>query len=485
MNSNRKEKNNFLAEVGLYGFGGVLARLIGVATTAVLARLLTTAQFGQLDFLLGIIALIVTSFSLQTENALLRLYHVAEAKEKNSLLGTHMVFSTIVGVGAPVLFIVLKPVLEPFLNENIPDIGMWWIFPLFLSGLWFNHVLALLRTSRKASAAIGFSCGVTFLQLFLTLPLAYFYGVGGVLLARATAELGGSLVVMFEYRAEYLLGISAYWLKRSIRYGAPLLPEVMAQGIVGNVSRYALISSLGGAASVGIFAVAVKISLVLGVFVGAFKTAWLPHAFSFQKGKSEFDSCRLLDSIYVKSYFKIMSFLSLIVMVFAKDIIAVVVSSRYVDAAPIVGILCVSAMLQGLVVVFKTPFMVREQTVKVMVTSFITIFLSSAAAFLAVPRWGITAAAIVNMSSYMLLLLVLYVQLPNSVRFRWMMVVAFAVSAVITICCVFIMPWFVTVGFFVRLGVGVIIVCAALFLLKQERRWVVEMISGKFSAQVV
>lgn len=480
MNINRKEKNNFLAEVGLYGFGGVLARLIGVAITAVLARLLTTGQFGQLDFLLGIIALIVTSFSLQTENALLRLYHVAEAREKSSLLGTHFVFSTIVGVCSPVLLIISKLFFGSFLTENIPDIDVGWISPLFLSGLWFNHVLALLRTSRKASTAIVFSCGVTFLQLLLTFPLAYFYGVGGVLFARAAAELVGSLLVMFENKADYKLGISGYWLRRSIRYGAPLLPEVMAQGIVGNVSRYALISSLG-AASVGIFAVGVKISLVLGVFVGAFKTAWLPHAFSLQKGKSESDSYQSIDSVYIKSYFKIMFLLSLMVMIFSKDIITVVVSSRYVDAAPIVGILCVSTMLQGLVVVMKTPFMVSEQTVKVMITSFITILVSSAVAFVAVPRWGIIAAAIVNMLSYIFLLCVLYVQLPNRLSFRWIMLSAFAVSSVITFVCTYVMPWFVELGFIVRLGFGAVIIFLAFFSLKQERHWVVKIISEKFS----
>jgi len=480
MNINRKEKNNFLAEVGLYGFGGVLARLIGVATTAVLARLLTTGQFGQLDFLLGIIALIVTSFSLQTENALLRLYHVAEVKEKSNLLGTHLVFSTIVGVCSPALLIIFKLFFGSFLAQNIPDINVGWISPLFLSGLWFNHVLALLRTSRKASTAIVFSCGVTLLQLLLTFPLAYFYGVGGVLLARATAELFGSLVVMFENKADYRLGISGYWLRRSIRYGAPLLPEVMAQGIVGNVSRYALISSLG-AVSVGIFAVGVKISLILGVFVGAFKTAWLPHAFSLQKEKSESGSYQSIDSVYIKSYFRIMFLLSMIVMVFSKDIITVVVSSRYVDAAPIVGILCVSTMLQGLVVVMKTPFMVSEQTVKVMITSFITIFLSSALAFVAVPRWGIMAAAIVNMLSYVFLLCVLYVQLPNRVKFRWIMLSAFAVSSVITFGCIYVMPWFVDLSFFVRFGFGSVIIFVAFFLLQQERHWVAEIISEKFS----
>jgi O-antigen/teichoic acid export membrane protein len=456
--------SKLLSEVGLYGLGRFLARLMGVASTAVLARLLTVAQFGQLDFLQTLATLGVVFFSLQTEAGLLRLYHTARDRDRGTLLTTHLVFLTAVGlVVVPVTWVAAAPLARLLLPTAAAPMPSQFIAPLILSGLWFNHVFVVLRTSRRAKSAVVFSSLVSLVQIVLAVPLALWWGVAGVLVARVAAETLGSGFVVVWYRREYVWRVSLTWLRRLVRFSLPLLPNVAAQGILGNMTRYLLIA-FWGAASLGLFSVAFRVSLIIGVFVGALKTAWLPYAFSREaEGESE-----VAHGPIYQTYLKVMTLLTLGVMVFAVDVIRVVAGADYVAAAPVAGLLCASVLFQGSIFFLKTPFMSRERTVPIMVAFLVGGLLAAGCSVLLIPRWGLPAAAAIQMVSDLTVNLVLYAWLRLRLKIDfpviWLVVICLGVSGLTWL----VTPWLMGTSFWLRLAIGLGLGVAGLLILSGD-----------------
>ena len=456
-----------LADVGRYGVGNLLARFMGAISTAVLARLLTVEQFGQLDFLQGLATLGVVSLSLQTEMALQRLYHLADDRERGRLLATHLMMLTLVGLlMAPAVLIGARPLLGLLTPNQASAMEPEWLAPFFLSGFWFNHVLTLLRTSRRSQSAVLFASGVTAVQVLLAIPLALQFGVGGVLLARALAEGGGSLVVLWRSRREYWFVFSWPWLRRSIRFGLPLLPEVAGRGIMENVTRYFLIVSIG-ARGLGYLAAGFRVSLVLAVFVGAIKTAWMPFAFSEANGGVDSGEQMPLGT-YLSLYLKLTTVMCLMLILFSADIIYVLVSPRYMAAAPAVGLLGASAVVQGAIMFLKTPFLSRERTVPVMAASVLGTLAGIGFAAVTVPRFGLLPAAGTPMVANFVTVITLYLLLPDLRGLSWLPAALGVVCAGVSVICVTVVPWLVSIGFWFRLMLGVVLVLVSLVILRPE-----------------
>ncbi len=445
--------SRLLSEVGLYGLGNILARIMGIVSTAVLARLLTVGQFGELDFLQTLATLGVVFFSVQTEVGLLRLYHIAQDQDRGTLLTTHLVFLTAVGlVMVPLTWLAAPSLTRLLLPSHATRMPAEWIAPLILSGFWFNHVFVVLRTSRRAKSAVVFSSLVTLAQIILAVPLALWWGVAGVLVARVAAETLGAGVIVGLYRREYVRRVSLAWLRRLVRFSLPLLPNVAAQGILGNMTRYLLIA-FWGAASLGLFSVAFRVSLIIGVFVGALKTAWLPYAFSREaEGGGEVEQ----GPIY-QTYLKVMTLLTLGVMVFAVDIVRVLAGADYLAAAPVAGLLCASILFQGSIYFLNTPLLSREKTVPIMIASLTGGLLAAGCSVLLIPRWGLPAAAAIQMVSNLTVNLVLYgwLRLKLKINFpaMWLVVICLGVSGLTWLA----MPWLMGTSFWLRLAIGLVL----------------------------
>ncbi len=451
----------------------MFARVIGALTTFVLARILSVDQFGQLDFILGCVSLLVVFASLQTEAALVRLYHLA-GDEQKVLLGSHLIFVSILGAVLAVIVWAWGDMLLGLLSQGQWDgVRAHWVAPLILSGLWFSHVLSFLRTSRRANQSVIFSCSVIFIQLLLTLPLAYVWKIQGVLVARVLAEVVGALWMVLKYLSEYRWVLSFYWVKRSTKYGIPLLPEMMAMGVVGNVCRVLLLSEYG-AASIGIFAVATKVSLIVGVFVGAFKTAWLPHIFSLADNPGTTSGYDTPGKKYLDVYLKSLFFLSLGIMLFSSELITVLVSDRYIDAVPIVGILCMSILLHGIVVVMKTPFLESEDTVMVMGVSLFSVLISCLAAILVIPEYGVVGAAFINMGAYLISAGLFFYFSPQRSVFFTSMIVAFCCIVFMSLFSVFVIPQVSRLGFFNKLICTIPVIGGGYFMMRNEISWIVK-----------
>jgi O-antigen/teichoic acid export membrane protein len=502
--------SGFLSEVGLYGVGNVLARFMGVISTAVLARLLTVAQFGQLDFLQTLVSVGVVFFSLQTEVSLIRLYHAATDRDRGVLLTTQLALVTAVGlVLVPAVWLLAGTAVEwlapepawrfdpagwpwdvPPLNVLFQDdpsglaAGGWpwqrppanvlfpappddlqpqWMAPLIMSGFWYNHTQILLRTSRRVGAAVVFSSLVVLVQVVLAVPLALVWGVAGVLIARFVAETGGSIVIVLRHRREYAAGLSWDWLKRLCRMGLPMLPNPAAQGILGNMNRYLLIV-FWGATSLGLFSVAFRVSLILGAVVGAIKTAWLPFAFS--EGEDDRAVARQLDIF--RSYLWTMFLMCLGVMVFAVDIVRVVAGTDYEAAAPVTGLLCASVVFQGAIYFLSTPFMSRERTVPIMIANLAGGALAAGFSILMIPWWGLTAAAAIQMASNLAVNLCLWAWLRFRLGLCFPAGGLIGIAATVSLVTWLITPPLMAASFWVRLGIGLVVALGGGIILQGE-----------------
>jgi O-antigen/teichoic acid export membrane protein len=448
----------------MYGVGNFLIRVLGVISTAVLARLLTVSQFGQLDFLVTLYVMVAATSSMQTETALLRLYHSVSGRERGRLLFTHLGWVTFLGLGlGTATFFLAGPILRLAVPAEARTLQPEWIAPVIFSWYWSTHVSILLRTSRRVRAAVAFPCLVTLGQVCLAIPLALAWGVGGVLLARFLAETIGSVVVLWWRRGDYRLGFSFHWLARMVRFGWPLLPDVVARGGLANLMRY-LVIAFWGASQLGLLSVALRVSMITSIFVGALKMAWLPFALSHERDSgSEGDQAEIY-----KSYLRVMTFISLGCFLFSIDIIRVLVGAKFEAAAGLTGLLFASVFLQGASNFVITPLYTRNRTMPIMLASLISASLAAGMALWIIPRWGLYAAAvtqvIVPLVSNLLLSVWMRVRLGVRQPVWWPM----AFTALIGILTFTVMDWVIASSLWTRIALGLGLLGLSLIFLRRE-----------------
>ena len=454
-----------LAETGWYGLGGVLARFMGVISTAVLARLLTVMHFGELDFLLTISSLAIVIISLRTDQSLMRLYHSATDDNLGRLLFSHLSAVTVAGlVLSPLTFWLLPTTFIDLTPKQVSISILRWAAPLVLSGLWFSHILTLLRASRRAFSAVLFSSFVVFFHVILSIPLAIKWGVAGVLAARVISETVCSLFVLARNRKLYVIAFSTGWLMRMLKFGLPLLPYAAIPGVIETWTRYILIESWG-ASAVGLLSIASRVSLVVGVFVGALKISWLPYAYSQDISESLKHDQRLI----YDSFLKTMTFLCLGVMIFSPEIILIVAGRSYLAAAPLTGFLCLAALMQGITHLFNTRFLYLERSIPVMASSFLGGVVSFLFLIFVVPTAGLIAAAAVPVISSTLNNIILYYWPRRGCeKLRLPVGGVIGLTIALSALTLFAMPWLCKSSILIRIGTGSALVIIGVLVLRNE-----------------
>jgi len=395
-----------LGDASIYGVGMMLSRFVGIIITPILTRLFSVAEYGTLDMLQSGLAITIALASLYSESAMMRHYYDHQEAERRSLLFTQLATVALIGCALIALLMPASGAIASGLLRSQGQAGavrasLW----VILSSLLYQHAITVLRTTRRPRLAVACSLSVALAQFLLVLLLVVKLGLGleGVLLARALAEGLGSVVAIAAMRAEYNPRYSWALLRRMLRFGLPMMPEVLMGVVIGYCGRFFLLG-YHGSASLGLFSLAQKLSLLIALTSGALKSAWLPYAFSVSnQGQAE--------EIYVYvfgAYLKIMAVLLAGVFLFSRELILLLATKEYLPTAFAAGLLALTAALQGLGYIVNVGILVSGRTEYYLLASLgggVAALVSSA---LLIPAWGLNGAAAAQLVTQSVMLALIY-----------------------------------------------------------------------------
>ena len=330
----------------LYGGAAAVSKAFSLITFPLLARHFTVAEYGIIDYFLVLAGLLGVLFIFGQDSAVARFFYEYEDTSIRRQLITQSLVFQLAGLGIllPALWLGADWVVQFVIDTDYRDILFRIVLLQLPSILLINFSQNLLKWTFQRAKFLTMSLGFTIVQasLLLIAVLVFNVGITGVLLVSLATSALFAVIGLFFVRA---------WLTRpdNFRYLHEMLPFAIPYGVIGVLAttlptlERTLTDSLLGAEELGLYAAATKIAMLIGLFVGAFQTAWGPFSYSLYKQP---DAGHTFNWVF--RLFAVLACLgALLITLVAQPLIDLLASDRFSSAAPAVFPLVMGLVVQA------------------------------------------------------------------------------------------------------------------------------------------
>ena len=326
----------------VYGGAAAISKAFTLITFPLLARNLSVAEFGEVDFLVVLANFLTILLVFGQDSAVARyFYEYEDHEERRQLISQSLalqLFTTFLCV--PLLL---------YFQEYLPQSsGAQHIIFIIILQLPFllviNFAQNLMKWTFERSHFIVMTLGFTIVQTAL---LAIVFML---------LDVGVKEVLFVMLASAILFGVlGLYWIRRWLMWPQnfgrlrEILPYAVPFGVICTIGAFGptlergMVESLIGLEALGIYAAGVKIVALITLVTAAFQTAWAPFYLSSHKREDA-----PITFIWI---FKIFSFgiclVALILSLLAENLIQILASNRYQGAALIVFPLAMASAIQA------------------------------------------------------------------------------------------------------------------------------------------
>jgi enterobacterial common antigen flippase len=428
-------------DMAKYGLMGALSRCAGLLLLPFLTRLLNPQEYGVIEIVITLNALLAVISTLSLESAVARNWFECEQERTTKQLVTN-ILALVLGFGllnVTVVWLFAPHIAEQLLGDasNGIFLSLGALAALFtalssISGIVLRmerrifkyNMLGLFHTMSYAGLTLFliFSMKDQLLAVFLALTLA----------------AGFSLVLGLLLISPFLsLRVSWLHLAPSLRYSLPLLPSVAIGWLNKQVDRFLLLTLLGLSA-VGTFGAAARLASIISFLVMVFRQAWLPlsiESMGAEKGRSEFYRRAL------NYYSGFMLCCALPLIAYSKEILTVLVPAEYHPGYVAVPWLIGAFLLHGSANLTNIGMLLSKRTGGNSTAAAIGAISNIGLALLLIPRFGILGAGIGSFTAQLVFTALLWHRstLVSDVRFdtqKLLAVLSIYVSMSILMICI-------------------------------------------------
>ena len=405
----------------IYGLGGLVSRLLAVLLLPLYTSYLTPKDYGRVETLVALTAILVTLLRAGISNAFFRFYFdSSETAARLRVLRTSFWFTMTTATLGLVAGWIFAPWIADLLNLGPNQDGL--VRAAFV-GLWaqlnYEQLTALFRVEERSTAFVAASLANVLLTIATTILLVVVFDEGalGVIVGNFT----GTLIVylaLLGYRREQLgLEFDRELLRRMNRFGLPLVPSGLALWTLNFSDRFFL-AHLKGQDDVGRYSIGVRIASAMVLLLVAFRTAWPAFAYSIEDDR---EARRTYGFVLTYLLF-IACWLSLALGVLAPWLVRLLARDpAFWPGAEVVAPLAFAGALWGGYTVLAIGIGRMRRT------QFNWVITGSAAALdvvlnlLLVPRYGIHGAATAAVSAFALMFtaMAVYAQRVYPVPYQW------------------------------------------------------------------
>jgi O-antigen/teichoic acid export membrane protein len=318
-----------------------------------------------------------------------------DAATRQRIAGTVITMTVCWGLlltaGLALLLLLLAPQLEFQLQDMLLLLG------IALAETLFNLLITLFRIREEAIqfAALSFGRMLLFL-LAAVLGVQVIGGVSGALFGRLiAAAIGLGLVSVLIWKI-IEPGFDRQIFARVLHYGLPLLPTNLALYVLLASDRY-LLQLSASLATVGIYAFAYKIGMVLDILVTRpFALDWGPRRFKIAghpQAQQKYVSALIL-------YLFVAALIATLVLTLTPLVYAWIAPEAYLPGIAIVPLILFANIIYGASYPVNVGLMIKDQTRYLPIISWLAAGLCLALGVWLIPQFAMIGAAIATLLSY-------------------------------------------------------------------------------------
>jgi len=334
----------------IYGVASGIGKFISLFLVPIYTRMFTPDQYGVIDLISTLIALVSILGMAQLESAVARYYYtVKETTERRLYVSTAL--WTIVTLS--IFWVVIVFFLAGYISELLFKTNQYRsIISTALLIIPFSNIFSFLTVVMRFDKKPVIYAAFVTVQLLSTVGISVWLvvfertGIAGVFYGQLFGFILGAAAPLFYLRRLLVFTWDRQLLKKYFRYSLPLVPAVAGNWLNAYASRFVMLGYLT-LADIGLYTVALKIASVFHLIDAAFRMAWLPFMWeNFERPDHRDIYKRIMKIVTIGVFLAIVAF-----SLFGKEALTLVATSDYVKASPLIGML---AFAIGLTIVVQT-----------------------------------------------------------------------------------------------------------------------------------
>ena len=207
-----------------------------------------------------------------------------------------------------------------------------------------------------------------------------------------TANMLFAAVAIYLLKKDGLIKIA--WrpdlIKEALRYGVPLVPHILGSFLLVTVDR-AVISSVLGIDQAGVYMVAVQVAAVVALGLDAVNKAFMPWLFNKLSQQDSAAKSEVVKLTY--KYYFILVVGVLISFIIADDVLMILASDAYSDAANVVAWIILAQALRGAYLMVTNYVFYEKRTELVAAITISTGIINVVLVYLFTDLYGLKGAA--------------------------------------------------------------------------------------------
>lgn len=380
------------ANIAIYGLGGVLVKFVTFFTIPIYTRLLSVEEYGIWNLMVTASAVLFAMLALGASSVYLRYFFMSdELEERRKVTSTWFGFLTVWSTGVVLLVLPFSGGISTLLT-GVTDYAL--VVALTLLSLpigLINSLLAqVLVNEFRAKASISLNVLTAILTLLLNVGGFLLFGILGFFVATIAVNLIMLPIRLWTVRHLLRWRFSGSLLIEMLRYGVPIVPSSLAVWVFMSSDRV-LLSNLSSLQQVGLYALANQIASLLNLVISALQQAWTPQAVQIYETQPEQAA-----QVYgrVLSYILIVfGLLCVGVSAFGREIVTLLSSAAYYDAAAAVGPLALGFFAYASAQITHLGIVLKKKTVYLAAFSWLAAIINIILNILWIPQFGFVAAA--------------------------------------------------------------------------------------------
>ncbi len=289
-----------------------MSPLLGFIMLPVYTNYLSPGEYGIMTTTQTLVGMFQIFLVLSLHGAITRFYYdfLDNKVKQKRYLGSIFIFVFVFSSLILLTLILFYEEIGSLLFTNIP-IKPFFFYLILIS--WLSALLslplALLRAQEKAGLFVSVNIIQTVLTMCLTIYFIIFKGLG------AESALMSQLMVLvlvvlllYLYSFKFIeFRVEINFIKQSLIFSLPLLPHVASGWIIASSDRV-ILEKFVNLNELGIYALAVQVSMVLSIFYTSVNNALVPRYTLLRKENKEIESQKLLKTfLYIVIIFGIIS----------------------------------------------------------------------------------------------------------------------------------------------------------------------------------
>ena len=387
----------------LYSVGNILGRSISLLTMPIFTRSMSVAEYGILSLVRPFGEFVRIFVEMGASASAARFYYDDEAYDYQVKLFSTLFF--FIAFSALCAALVLLFFAEPLWNRFVQDVP----FSPYVVVVTFSALIAapevltrtLFRVRGEARRFVKLNLLFTLSVAALAIPSVIIFDLGALGPLVATLIMTCIFaVIYFHYLRPYLsFRFSVPLLRDMLVFGLPEIPVRVGNWALKTISQL-ILQHYSSLAAVAVFSVAFAVATILfELVVNAIHTAIQPFYYQVDKEEAPKKASEVFAYVGTLNATVIL-FFALLAILFGKELILILASSKYAGAGPLVTILAISAVFQFLFFIPSRVFYIEKKTGYLTPLLLLAVTINVALSFILIPPFGALGAAWANLIAF-------------------------------------------------------------------------------------